>query len=83
VGASGLNHCRVLGDGCDLSCQMRCRAYGGPLLDIMVLSSTSQIKREGTRCHSAVKDEPTGYFQCYRAWFRRYNAKLGRAAGDP
>jgi hypothetical protein len=34
VGATGLNHCRVLGDGCDLSCQKRCRAYGGPLLDI-------------------------------------------------
>jgi hypothetical protein len=33
-GATGLNHCRVLGDRCDLSCQKRCRAYGGPLLDI-------------------------------------------------
>ena len=34
VGASALNHCRVRGDRCDLWCQKRCRAYGGPLLDI-------------------------------------------------
>jgi hypothetical protein len=34
VGASPLNHCRLQGDRCDLDCQKRCRAYGGPLLDI-------------------------------------------------
>jgi hypothetical protein len=34
AGATGLNHCRVRGDRCDLSCQKRCRGYGGPLLDI-------------------------------------------------
>jgi len=39
VGASVLNHCRVAGDLCDLSCQKRCRAYGGPLLDITGLLS--------------------------------------------
>src|SRR5215467_2037067 len=34
VEASALNHRRVGGDRCDLSCQKRCCAYGGPLLDI-------------------------------------------------
>jgi len=34
VGATAFNPCRVRGDRCDLSCQKRCRAYGGPLLDI-------------------------------------------------
>jgi hypothetical protein len=34
VGAPVLNHCRFQGDLCDLTCQKRCRFYGGPLLDI-------------------------------------------------
>jgi hypothetical protein len=39
VGAAVLNNCRFGGDVCDLSCQKRCRAYGGPLLDITGLIS--------------------------------------------
>jgi hypothetical protein len=39
VGAAVLNNCRFVGDVCDLSCQKRCRAYGGPLLDITGLLS--------------------------------------------
>jgi hypothetical protein len=39
VGAALLNNCRFGGDICDLSCQKRCRAYGGPLLDITGLIS--------------------------------------------
>ena len=38
-GAAVLNNCRFVGDVCDLSCQKRCRAYGGPLLDITGLLS--------------------------------------------
>jgi hypothetical protein len=34
VGAPVLNFCRLQADSCDLACQKRCRAYGGPLLDI-------------------------------------------------
>jgi hypothetical protein len=39
IGAAVLNNCRFGGDVCDLSCQKRCRAYGGPLLDITGLMS--------------------------------------------
>ena len=39
VGAAVLNNCRFGGDVCDLACQKRCRAYGGPLLDITGLLS--------------------------------------------
>ena len=28
------NNCRTVSDRCDLACMKRCRAYGGPLLDI-------------------------------------------------
>lgn len=34
VGAPVLNLCRSQADSCDLACQKRCRANGGPLLDI-------------------------------------------------
>jgi hypothetical protein len=34
IGGGWLNDCRPQGDRCDLSCLKRCRAYGGPLLDL-------------------------------------------------
>jgi hypothetical protein len=34
VGRAWVNNCRAQSDGCDLSCQKHCRAYGGPLLDL-------------------------------------------------
>jgi hypothetical protein len=32
--ADWMNDCRAVSDRCDLSCLKRCRAYGGPLLDL-------------------------------------------------
>ena len=34
VNDTWLNDCRYVSDRCDLSCLKRCRAYGGPLLDL-------------------------------------------------
>jgi hypothetical protein len=34
VNDNWLNDCRAVSDRCDLSCLKRCRAYGGPLLDL-------------------------------------------------